>query len=385
MTVSWRGGDPLSLTLRGRVYTLYDEVISVENQERYNNKVVERSNTVFHRILVPLDGSSRAEQALPVAARLAHFSGGTIVLLRVVSPSPELGPYPVPDPWTIQPLNDADLVEARNYLDHISSVSVLIGVNTETTVIAGQSAATILSVVDTHHIDLIVLCSHGYTGMKRWALGSVAEKVAHHAPVPVLVLREGGPALVGTPPHAEGPLRALIPLDGSAGAKAVIVPAAQLVVALSAPGPGALHFTRVVVLPDAEQISQSEREAIMHKAKQYLSATVEHIRESLVASPVADLKLAMTWSVTIDDDLASAIIRVAEDGENTQGTGVFDGSDLIAMATHGYGGLQRWAMGSVTGRVLYATRFPLLIVRPSDVLDKWHQTQDKTIKTGVRE
>jgi nucleotide-binding universal stress UspA family protein len=339
---------------------------------------------MFHRILVPLDGSTRAEQALRVAARIARFSGGTVVLLRVVSPSPEFGPYPVPDPWTLQPLNDPDLVEARNYLESMTSVRSLSDEHTETTVIAGQPAATILSVVDTHHIDLIVLCSHGYTGMKRWVLGSVAEKVAHYTPVPVLVLREGGPALVGTPPHAEGPLRALIPLDGSAGAKATIVPAAQLVVALSAPGPGALHFTRVVVLPDAEQISQSEREAIMRKAKQYLSATVEHIREGLVASPVAELKLALTWSVTIDDDIASGIIRVAEDGEDTEGTGAFDGSDLIAMATHGYGGLQRWAIGSVTERVLHATRLPLLIVRPSDVLDKGQQTQEKTIITSVR-
>jgi nucleotide-binding universal stress UspA family protein len=139
-----------------------------------------------------------------------------------------------------------------------------------------------------------------------------------------------------------------------------------------------------VVLPDAEQISQSERDAIMHKAKQYLSATVEHIREGLVASPVADLKLATTWSVTIDDDIASGIIRVAEDGEDMEGTGVCDGSDLIAMVTHGYGGLQRRARVSIVERVLCATRLPLLIVRPLDALDKVHQTQDKTAITGVR-
>ncbi len=332
---------------------------------------------MFRHILVPLDGSSRAERALPVAARLARFSDGKVVLLRVVSPSIEFVPYSTADPEMIQRLIDTDLEEARNYLDNITSVSSLISIPTETTVIVGQPAATILSVVDTHHIDLIVLCSHGYTGMKRWVLGSVAEKVAHHAPVPVLLLREGGPALVGTPPHAEGPMRALIPLDGSARAKAAIVPAAQLVAALSAPGPGALHLTRVVV-PEVAKISPREREAIMHKAKQYLSATVEHIREGLVASPVADLKLAITWSVTIDDDIAAGIIRMAEDGEDTEDVGVSGSSDMIAMTTHGYSGLPRWVMGSVTGRVLHATRLPLLIVRPQDMVDKDHQTQNKT-------
>jgi nucleotide-binding universal stress UspA family protein len=353
------------------------------NQENTDNKVVERSNTMFHRILVPLDGSSRAEQALPVAARIARFSGGTVVLLRVISPSPELGLYPAADPGTIQTINDADLVEARNYLESITSVSSLVDVRMETIVIAGRPAATTLSAVDTHHIDLIVLCSHGYTGMKRWVLGSVAEKVARHASVPVLVLREGGPTLVGIPPHAEGPLCALIPLDGSVRAKAAIVPAGQLIAALSAPGPGALHLTRVVV-PEAAKISPSEREAMMHKAKQYLSSTVEHIREGLIARPVADLKLAITWSVTIDDDIASGIIRIAEDGEETEVAGVLDGSALIAMATHGYGGLERWTMGSITERVLHASRLPLLIVRPPDMLEKGYQTQDKTTITGVQ-
>ena len=109
---------------------------------------------------------------------------------------------------------------------------------------------------------------------------------------------------------------------------------------------------------------------MMHKAKQYLRATVEHIREVLVARPVADLKLAMTWSVTIDDDIASGIIRVAEGGEDAEWAGAQDGSDVIAMATHGYSGLQHWAMGSVTERVLHATRLPLLIVRPPDVVSR---------------
>ncbi len=333
---------------------------------------------MFRNILVPLDGSPRAEHALPVAARLAQASSGTVVLLHIISSSSEFEPYPASDALTRPTMNDATYIQVSNYLESIAYRSSLKDVRTEAIIIAGRPAATILSVVDTHLIDLIILCSHGYTGMKRWVLGSVADKVAHLAPVPVLVLREGGPTLVGTPPHAEGPLRALIPLDGTARAKAAIVPAAQLIAALSAPGPGALHFTRVVVLPDAEQISHSEREAIMHKAKQYLSATVGHIREGLVASPVADLKLALTWSVTIDDDIASGIVRVAEGSEGTQGIEASYSSDLIAMAT--FSG----TTGSIVGRVLCATRLPLLIVRPPDVLDEEHLTQDKMNLTGVQ-
>ena len=332
---------------------------------------------MFKRILVPLDGSARAERALPVAARLAHASDGTVVLLRAVEPVTGYLSYPPVDPWLIQSTSEAELEEARIYLESLTHVDSLWDVHTETMVIAGHAAAAILSVVETQRIDLIVLCSHGYTGMKRWVLGSVAEKVAHHAPVPVLLLREGGPALVGTPPHAEGPLRALVPLDGSVRAKAALVPAGQLIAALAAPGPGALHLTRVVKLPDVAKLSQSEREAVMHKAKLYLSNTVEHIREGLVASPITDLKLAITWSVTIDEDIAAGIIRVAEGSEDTEGAGVFGGADLIAMATHGYSGLQRWTLGSITERVLHATKLPLLIVRPQDMLEKADQTLDQ--------
>lgn len=325
---------------------------------------------MFQRILVPLDGSPRAEQALPVGARLAQASGGTLMLLQVVNLPTMVAPYPAMDPATFQMINDADVAEARRYIERVTRLSSLKDVQVETEVITGTAAATILLVAETRHIDLIVMCSHGYTGMKRWVLGSVAEKVVHHAPVPVLVLREGGPALVGTPPHAEGPLRALVPLDGSVQAKAALVPAAQFVAALSAPGPGALHLTRVVVLPEAAKISASEREAIMHKAKQYLRTTVEHLHAGLVAPAVADLRLAITWSVTIDDDIASGIIRVAEEGEQTHNVDIADSSDLIAMATHGYSGIQRWTLGSVTERVLHATRLPLLIVPPPDLLEK---------------
>ena len=327
---------------------------------------------MFQRILVPLDGSARAGQAIPVAARLAHFSRGTVVLLRVVHFATEVVPYLAVDSSTLRTNIDAELEEAKQYVRRMTRLSSLRDVHTETDVIIGSVATTILLEIETRHSDLIVMCSHGYTGIKRWVLGSVAEKVTHHAPVPVLVLREGGPALVGTPLHAEGPVRALVPLDGSEQAKAALVPAAQLVAALAAPGPGALHLTRVVVLPDEAKISTSERDAIMHKAKQYLGATAEHLREGLAASPVADLKLAITWSVTIADDIALGIIRVAENGEDAEGAGVFGGCDLIAMATHGRGGMQRWTLGSVTQRVLHATRLPLLIVRPQDLLDKGH-------------
>lgn len=325
---------------------------------------------MFDRILVPLDGSRRAEQALPIAARLARASRGTIVLLRVVTILNEFVSYLALEPIQTQVDIEATIEEARNYLAHIATGRSLAGMHIETEVILGQAAATILSEVNTHHFDLIVLCSHGYTGMMRWFMGSVAEKVAYHSPVPVLVLREGGPQPVGTYPSIEGPWHVLVPLDGSARAQEAIAPAARLSAALSAPARGALHLTRVVVQPDPAEISHRTRENMMHRAKQYLGSIVERIREGLVAGPVADLQLAITWSVTLDEDIASGIIWVAEGGEDAE---VFGRCQVIAMTTHGSDGMSRWMMGSITQRVLHATRLPLLIVRPPDMMDKAHR------------
>lgn len=326
---------------------------------------------MFERILVPLDGSRRAEQALPIAARLARASRGTVVLLRVVSLPNALASYLALEPLPIEEDIEAAREEARTYLDRITTGSSLIDIHTETEVILGQAAATILSVVNAHHIGLIVLCSHGYTGLTRWFMGSVAEKVAHHSPVPVLVLREGGPLPVVPHPDAESPWHVFVPLDGSARAQAVVAPATRLIAALSAPARGALHLMRVVVQADPDEISHRTREAMIYKAKEYLGATAAQIREGLVAGLVADLRLAITWSVTLDEDIASGIVRVAENGAGPE---TFGRSDVIAMTTHGSHGSPRWVMGSITQRVLHATRLPLLIVRQPDMMDKAHGT-----------
>jgi nucleotide-binding universal stress UspA family protein len=334
---------------------------------------------MFRRILVPLDGTARAEQALPVAARLAGASGGTVVLLRVVNPLSELAPYYPSDSEMVRGMVEAEEATALSYLDSVTHMSLLAGVQTETAVMFGQPTSIILAEVDARRIDLVVMCSHGHTGMKRWMLGSVAEEIVHHAPVPVLVLREERSLPLAPGGQASGPLRALVPLDGSASAQAALTPAAQLVAALSSPDRGALHLARVVVLPDAQESSQSERAAILQEARHSLESTVEHLREGLVAAPAAELKPSLSCSVTIDDDIASGICRLAEDGEGAAGSGRTGGADIIAMATHGFGGLQRWAVGSVTERVLHTTRLPLLIVRPPGVAGKSHLFQGGTV------
>lgn len=333
---------------------------------------------MFQRILVPLDGSPRAESAIPVAARLAQASGGNVILLRVVSPSLDFQASLTLEPRLAQTVIDVELAEAEQYLARLTVSPDLQDISTETVVLFGRPAPTILSVASSSHAGVIVLCSHGYTGLRRRVLGSTAEQVVHTASIPILLLRDEGSSPIGSHVDDTRPLRVLVPLDGSVHAKAALVPAAYLVAALAAPEQGAIHVMRVAKPSpvSGEEKQRKERERVLHRAQGYLRATTEQIREGLVAHPIADFNLPVTRSVAVDTDVAGAIIKAAENGEDAEGAGVFGGCNVIAMATHGRRGLEHWAMGSVTERVLHGTKLPLLIVRPSARRD---------IRQGTRE
>ena len=323
---------------------------------------------MLRTILVPLDGSRRAETALPLAARLARNTGGTLVLVRVVSLATEYWPaITAPYPTMAQTAVDADLADASSYLKDVASTAMLAGVKTATVAQFGPTASTLLAVATTYNVDLIVMCSHGYTGMVNWIMGSIAEKIARHASVPVLVLREGA-TLLGD--DRTQPLRALVPLDGSIHAKAALEPAADLLYALAAPGQEKfVHLTRVVK-PSTE--GNRDMEHLLHsasdvsKAKRYMGQTAQQIQEGYVAPAIAERDLRVSWSVALDNDIAGALIHTAENRE----AGTSGGCEVIAISTHGRGGLQRWTLGSITERVLHATKLPILVVRPMNMAAK---------------
>ena len=335
---------------------------------------------MFQRIGVPLDGSVRAEQALPVAARLARASAGTIIFIHVVNPRRDMGPYYPSDPEVIQAMVHDEQVAARNYLESVARSSLLAGVRTEAAVLCGQPANRILSEVQASQIDLIVMPTHSDSGIKRWMSESLVEKIVSDAPIPVLVLREEHALPLASAGPGSGSLRALVPLDGSIYAEAALAPAAQLVAMLSAPAPGALHLARVVVLPDAGGRSESERTTILREAQHALESTVERLSEGLIATPFAAPRPSISWSATIDDDIASGISRLAEEGEDAENAAVPEGvgrADLVVMATRGSGGGQRGVTSSFTARVLHTTSLPVLVVPPPGMAHKSYPVDDE--------
>lgn len=148
----------------------------------------------------------------------------------------------------LQDIEEQEQADALAYLAQKTAANEFVGIEIHSVVIFGSVSSSLLRVVQREHIDLIVLCSHGETGFKRWTLGSVVQKVARQSPVPVLLLQDQNQNLKDS---VVQPVRAAVALDGSTFGEAVLLPAAQVVTALSFPTEGELLLLRVVKRPMA--------------------------------------------------------------------------------------------------------------------------------------
>lgn len=307
---------------------------------------------MFQQIVVPLDGSIRAEQALPVAARIARESSGSLLLLRVVNP-----PIDYSGGFALVPMMTGEIVEsemkgAADYLAAVATRQSLTGIPISTEVRYGFPAQQVIEYAQESRADLIILCSHGRTGLARWALGSVAHTLVHQSGVPLLVLRQQQTL---APVEARQPVSTLVPLDGSPLAEAALAPALALTEALAASERGTVHLVQVV--KDLRSVAEEGFASELHEETQRLARSYLASMAKRMEAEVAGHRLSLTTSVEVASDVASALLSVAEQAGPR-------GCDLIAISTHGRGGLERWVMGSVTERLLNSTRLPMLIVRP---------------------
>lgn len=320
---------------------------------------------MFQHILVPLDGSQRAERAIPVAACIARATGGSLLLVRVVAqpgdPLYVVEPFVLPQEVPVTADHTASV-----YLATIAQMEELRGISVQMRVLTGAPAQHILSCIETQAIDLVILSSRGETGLRRWAFGSVAQKVLRHSTAPVLILHESAGPLSNQHPDGRRPVRVLVALDGSSLAETALFPAAVLSAALSAPEKGNLHLVRVLPRPrptSAAEAMSGARQLDISEAQTYLHVTEQALRDALQGE--GDLTLHS--SVVVHHDVAETIIRAAEEGlPVTVGAEAREACDVVAIATHGRSGPARWVMGSIAERVLDGTRLPLFVVHPSE-------------------
>jgi nucleotide-binding universal stress UspA family protein len=140
---------------------------------------------VYSRILVPLDTSELAEQALPHAAELARRFEGELELVTVVQGSREeaLEGHDPQSDW------DPRALEAQEYIEGVAGRLSQEGLSVQTTIRWGDVAEEIMAHSAESDCDLIVMCTHGRSGLGRWVYGSIADRTLRYARVPVLLVR----------------------------------------------------------------------------------------------------------------------------------------------------------------------------------------------------
>jgi nucleotide-binding universal stress UspA family protein len=221
-------------------------------------------------------------------------------------------------------------------------------IKVDSAILVGDPAKGIVDYADKENVGLIVMATHGRSGISRWTLGSVASKVVRATDRPVALIR----AKVPQPDVREkGVLnKALVPLDGSREGEAIIPYIEELASKLKA------EVVLLQVLSTSYQaitadgygyVTYSEQQIESDKAfaRDYLAKVGAQLKERGVAVK-SEVRLGMA---------AEEIIRLADEMS----------ADMVAMSTHGRSGIRRWVFGSVADRVLHEGNTPLLLVRPS--------------------
>jgi nucleotide-binding universal stress UspA family protein len=151
---------------------------------------------MYEKILAPLDGSELAECSLQhIKAVALGCQVPEVILLRVIEPVSSLvySGYPeMIDGNLIAQLEEQSQDQAKNYIEKIAVRLKREGIDVKTAIVSGRPADEILEYSKKNHIDLIIMSTHGKSGISRFAFGSVAEKVLRHSTVPVLVISAAG-------------------------------------------------------------------------------------------------------------------------------------------------------------------------------------------------
>jgi nucleotide-binding universal stress UspA family protein len=148
---------------------------------------------VYQHILVPLDGSQRAENVLPIITRLAQFNKPQVHLVQVVQ-TPEMARQMPPAREDIDLANQMvarNMEEAGHYLEQVKSRSSLEGIAVQTHLITSDNAvATLHQLGEQEHIDLVTFSAHGYTGNQQWPYGSMVNNFILYGKAPLLIVQD---------------------------------------------------------------------------------------------------------------------------------------------------------------------------------------------------
>jgi nucleotide-binding universal stress UspA family protein len=293
--------------------------------------------------LIPLDGSKVAEQVLPYARCLAKGLAIPAELLGVVDPAPLADFADVWEARHLDKLVAETMSGTTRYLE--ATARSFAGGQVKFTMLKGTPEEIIIEKAAADEKTLIVMATHGRSGLQRWMLGSVADKILHGATNHLFLVRasEAGKT------DGEATLKTVVvPLDGSPLAEKALSCAEDLARKMKLD----VILTRAFALPPAvsaeeygtysdELIDQLEAEA-----RDYLAEKVEELKKKGLGN-------------------VSSVVSLGYGGEEIIALARKTPDNFIAMSTHGRSGIRRWVLGSVTERVVRHSGDPVLIIRAS--------------------
>jgi len=292
-----------------------------------------------------LDGSAGAEQALPYAERLTRCTGSRLLLARIapVTRWNAAGSGRLIWPHLYDEAIARERDEAQSYLNTCAGRLAEHGVTVETIAPTGDPETLALAIEADVRVVLLVMASHGRTGVAHMALGSIAETLIRKGRRPVLVVHPQETV------DGEAPLaRALVPLDGSPLAEESFHIVRQFAGSVF----HQVTLLRVIAL-DAPASEADEAREALQRSQAALSAAIDN-----AAAASNDATRCEVASMIAYGDAATHIDQVARRV-----------GDVIVMTTHGRTGLARLAMGSVAEQVLQTSPVPLLLTRPHVALE----------------
>lgn len=306
---------------------------------------------MYKRILVPLDTSELAEIALPYAEELAVKLGSEIILLHVgtLDDDPDKSEHNVY--LSKMAAKTEQKIKKSPALPPGAKVKVISAILGLPSMIANPPEE-ILDYAEKENISLIIMATHGRTGIRRWALGSTANKIAKAAKCPLLLIRAGAGA-----PKKVSLGKILVPLDGSQPSEAVLPYIENLVSKLK---------SKISLLNIVEPLYHFYPYS---EGLGYYGAGM--LRVPYTEEEMKPLKeVAEKYAKGVNDKLLSEglqtsyEVRTGSPGEEIIKAEGEMHPDMVAMSTHGHSGFGRWEHGSIADKVLHAGITPLLLVRP---------------------
>ena len=296
---------------------------------------------MFDHILVPLDGSSLAECVLPHVVAIARALGARVTLMQVLERTEGQGLTHLVDPlgWYM------GAAEARTYLDGLASRLREAGLQVEHVFLEGQAAGRIIEFAQNHGVDLIVLSSHGRSGLSGWNVSSIVLKIILRAYLPVMIVRAYHPPaqdLTGLRYR-----RLLVPLDCSQRAECVL-PLAIALARFHEAELLAVHVVNRPQMPHRAPLTPEERE-LAHKIVE--RNRLEATRYLKQLQPRLDVNVRT--HLGISDHAAETLHDLVDQAD----------VDLVILSAHGYSGGVKWPYGSMVVNFIGYGATPLLIVQ----------------------